>query len=301
MYKRILVALDGSRLSENVLPYTRFLAKRLQISVTLLRVASPQSQNPMSTAERVLPGDVAADASRTFCNYLKKVADSFPKPSTVDCIVAVGDPAEVIVDRAGTDIGTLIIMGTHGISGVRRWLLGSVAEKVLQMTTNPLLLVRGGHALKTIEAPVKTIVVPLDGSALAEKVLPHVSDMATKLDLEIVLLRVYALPLIYRDSQHYYPPYPDQLIENLKEEAEKYLDQKAAQLKKNGLGQVSCASLEGDSAEQIIDFARKMPGSFIAMSTHGRSGIARLILGSITGRVVRHSSEPVLVIRARAE
>ena len=301
MYNRILVALDGSRLSENVLPYTRFLAKRLQISVTLLRVASPQPQNPMSTAERMLPGDAAADASRTFCDYLKKVADSFPKPSTVDCIVAVGDPAEVIVDRAGTDIGTLIIMGTHGISGVRRWLLGSVAVKVLQMTINPLLLVRGGHALKTIEAPFNRVVVPLDGSTLAEKVLPHVSDMAARLDLAIVLLRVCSMPLVYRDSQRYYPPYPDQLLETMKQQANRYLEQKAAQLKTAGLGQVSCACLEGDGAEQIIDFARKIPGSFIAMSTHGRSGIARLILGSITGRVVRHSSEPVLIIRARPE
>jgi nucleotide-binding universal stress UspA family protein len=301
MYNRILVALDGSQLSESVLPYACFLAKNLKIPVDLFRVVGPLVQKPTSTAERALSDDVRADTGKTFVDYLNGVADSFPDPSTVNCIVGAGDPAEAIVDSAAAQAGTLIIMATHGRSGVGRWLLGSVAEKVLQMINNPLLLVRGTHAPKTIEAPFKTVVVPLDGSALAEKALPHVSDMATKLDLEIALLRVYALPLVYRDAQRYYPPYPDQLLENVKEEAEKYLEQKAAQLKKDGLGQVSCASLEGDSAEQIIDFASKAPGAFIAMSTHGRSGIARLVLGSVTGRVVRHSGNPVLVIRSSTE
>jgi nucleotide-binding universal stress UspA family protein len=301
MYNRILVAVDGSRLSENVLPYTRFLAKKLQIPVDLFRVVGPPAQKPMSIAERVLSDEVRANMGKTFADYLKGVANSFPDPSIVNCIVGAGDPAEAIVDRAGTDAETLIIMGTHGRSGVRRWLLGSVAEKVLQMTCNPVLLVRGTDAPMTLEVPVKTIVVPLDSSSLAEEVLPHVSEMATKLHLEIVLVRVYALSLIYRDSQHYYPPYPDQLLENLKEEAEKYLEQKAAQIKKDGLGRVSFACLEGDGAEQIIDFAKKTPDAFIAMTTHGRSGIARLILGSVTGRIVRHASNPVLVIRSKVQ
>jgi nucleotide-binding universal stress UspA family protein len=181
---------------------------------------------------------------------------------------------------------------------LQRWLLGSVAEKVIQTAANPLLLVRASAETKSAPQAFKTVIVPLDGSRRAEQALPHACEMAKRLDLEVVLLRVYTIPVMGFTAEDYYTPSLEQILERAKEEARSYIDEKAAELKREGMKRVSSRFLEGESADQIIDLARKTPGSLIAMSTHGRTGIERLVLGSVTSRVVRHAGEPVLVIRA---
>ena len=129
IYNQILVPLDGSKLAEEVLPYARLLASALQLPVDL--TACQRSRDCCSLS----PPNARAD-------YLKEVAASFTTSLTVNCRVENGRAAEVIVDRASRDPGTLITMATHGRSGAQRWLLGSVAQKVLQASTNPLLLIR---------------------------------------------------------------------------------------------------------------------------------------------------------------
>lgn len=121
-----------------------------------------------------------------------------------------------------------------------------------------------------------------------------------KMDLEVLLMRAYAIPVMGFTGEDYYTPNLDRLLEEAKDEAKRYLEQKVTQLKGEGLKRVSSRFLEGESANQIIDFARKIPDNLIAMCTHGRSGIGRLVLGSVTSRVVRHSGDPVLVVRASA-
>lgn len=298
MYNKILVALDGSKLSESILPYARFFGKALKTHLELLHVIDPDALMPSVIAQQGHYDDIMTAEKKNTDEYLRSIAVSLSDSPSVDCSVDIGKPADVIVNRAAAQPGTLIAMATHGRSGVQRWLLGSVAEKVLQIASNPLLIVRGTHDPKAVQATFKRVVVPLDGSDLAEKALPHASDLAKRMDLEIVLLRVYALPLIYGDAARYYSPYGDQLLELVEEEAKQYVEQKAAQLEKEGVRQVSSVVVKGDSAEQIMDFARKTPDNLIAMCTHGRSGIARLVLGSVTGRVVRHAGDPTLIIRA---
>lgn len=300
MYTKILVPLDGSPTAEQVLPYARAIAKALSVPVELFRAVEPETVAMYSDPKHGLYADIVeADFKNESLGYLKKLETSFAKTSNIVSSVEIGSPAEKIVARAAAEPGTLIAMATHGRSGIQRWLLGSVAEKVLQTATNHLLLVRATDKAKSIEdLSLKTVVVPLDGSSLAEKVLPHVSDLAKRMDLEVLLLRVYALPVMGYTAEDYYLPNIDQLLNEVKEEAEQYLEQKAAQLKREGVKRVPSIALEGESAVQIIDIARKTPDNLIAMCTHGRSGIGRLLLGSITNRVVRHSGDPVLVIRS---
>jgi nucleotide-binding universal stress UspA family protein len=189
-------------------------------------------------------------------------------------------------------------MATHGRSGINRWMMGSVAEKVLRGTTNPLFLVRAheGGGAPDGEAMLKSIMVPLDGSALAESVLPTVIDVAKNLDLEVILCRAYELAAsAYYGSEDYLPKYDDMLRE-LKAEVEGYLAKMVAAVQAEGVSKVSSVALEGDSAEEIIRFARSQPHALVAMCTHGRSGVSRWLLGSVTERVVRHSDDPVLVV-----
>jgi len=301
MYTKILVPLDGSKLSETILPYARFLAGVVKARVELLHAVDPEVISTFVSPKYGRYVDVVeADMKQHSLDYLQPVASSFPEPSSVDCSAEIGKPAEVILKKASTSDGTLIAMATHGRSGVQRWVLGSVAIKVLHMSTNHLLLVRPSETIEVGGvASLKTAVVPLDGSRLAEKVLPYVTALAKHVGLDVVLLRVYALPAsAYFATEEYTPDLPD-LTAKMKSEAKDYLEGKVRQLQAEGLDRVSSVVLEGNAAGEIIDFARQTPDNLVAMCTHGRSGIGRWVLGSVTERVVCHSGDPVLVIRAR--
>jgi nucleotide-binding universal stress UspA family protein len=288
MYEKILVPLDGSNLAEQVLPFVHCLAKADNIPIELLTVTDPDARPPFWPAE--------ADKS-----YLKKVSQTyFPAARRIATAVEIGRPADVIVNRAKDDPGSLIAMSTHGMSGMRRWILGSVASKVVQTVTNPLLLVRSVESVDA-SAPVdlKTIFVPLDGSGMAEKVLPQVIELAGSMKLEVHLIRVYTLPVnafVATDGVIAQGPAP--FRQELRNEAETYLGGQAAQLRAHGVEQIMTTALEGDPASEIIDIARNTANNLIAMSTHGRSGIGRWVLGSVAEKVVQHSRDPVLLIRA---
>jgi nucleotide-binding universal stress UspA family protein len=297
MYTRMLIPLDGSKVAEQVLPYARYLAKALATPVELLGIVDPV---PLADFSEVWQGHdvnrlVAEEMSGT-TQYLETTARSFPG-GHVKTTILRGTPEEVIIEKAAADENTLIVMATHGRSGIQRWLLGSVTDKVLHGATNHLLLVRASEEGKTDgEAMLKTVVVPLDGSPLAEKALSCVESLADKMKLEIVLMRAYALPPAYSADE--YGTYTDELISQLEDEARDYLAEKVKDMKGKGFGNVSSVLNLGYGAQEIIALARKTPDNFIAMSTHGRSGIRRWVLGSVTERVVRHSGDPVLIIRA---
>ena len=299
MYKKLFVPLDGSRTSEKVLPFARVLASMLRLPVELLEVVdvSAISAHVASDKARYLDA-LIAEGERESREHLKGVTTEFPG-SKVSCIVERGKPAEVIIDRAAADKGTLIAMATHGRSGVSRWVMGSVAEKVLRGSESTMFVVRAdeeAHGEGT--AMIKSVMVPLDGSELAESVLPTVVEIAKSLSLEVVLYRAYELAAsAYYGSEDYLPNY-DEMLLNLKKEVEEYLANKSASLKTAGLERVSWIAAAGDGADEIVRYSREHPDALIAMCTHGRSGVRRWVLGSVTERVVRHAGDPVLVVHA---
>jgi nucleotide-binding universal stress UspA family protein len=283
MYNKILVPLDGSKLAEGVLPYVRFLAPALELPVDLLHVDDPETALRIEGAE-----------------YLQNVAASLLDHASVRCHVEKGAAAEVILDTASADRGALIAMATHGQSGGQRWLLGQVAQKVLQAAANPLLLIRPDEKkLPAGAAPLTTIIVPLDGSHLAEKIFPHVVYLATRLQLAVVLIRTYTLPTSgYFIAAGLSPSDVKNLAEKIKGEVTSYLQAKVKELTAQGVGKVSFVLKEGKGPDEIIELAQSTSDNLVAMSSHGRSGIGRWVLGSVTDRVVSYSGDPVLVIRA---
>lgn len=300
MYTRMLIPLDGSKLAENVLPYARTLAGALDLRIELLSVVDTMDFARTTHAGHVRDFDPIIEAAvREGEQYLEGVARSFTGRK-VTCVVEKGQADQIIIEKAAGDKETLIGMATRGRSGIHRWLMGSVAEKVLRGATNPLLLVRGDEEGKSDgAATLKSIVVPLDGSKLAETVLPRAVDLAKKLGLEIVLTRAYQIPLSsYGVADAAYIPNPNALMNVVKEEAGAYLETKVNELRQNGIEKVSSILLLGSGADEIIDLARTTPDNLIAMCTHGRSGVKRWALGSVTEKVVRHSGDPVLVVRA---
>ena len=301
MYTRMLIPLDGSKLAENVLPYARALARALDLRIELLSVVDTMDFARTTHAGHVRDFDPIIEAAvREGEQYLENVARSFTGMTVDNCVVEQGQADQIIVEKAARDKETLIGMATRGRSGIHRWLMGSVAEKVLRGATNPLLLVRGDEEGKSEGvATLKSIIVPLDGSKLAESVLPRAIDLAKKLGLEIVLTRAYQLPLsAYPGADAAYIPNQDAFLTAVRGEASAYLEAKVNEIRGNGIEKVSFILLVGSGADEIIDLARTTPDNLSAMCTHGRSGVKRWALGSVTEKVVRHSGDPVLVVRA---
>jgi nucleotide-binding universal stress UspA family protein len=297
MYTRIVVPLDGSATAEAVLPYAEAFAAGFKTPVELMSVIDIGAMTTHLAADKVHHLDTIIATEEKHCaSYLENVAKIFSRFPT-ECRIVRGKPAETILETTSKDRDTLIAMATHGRSGAKRWLLGSVAEKVLRGTTNPLFLVRAAAAKASPQQIINSIVVPLDGSSLAEQILPTVSNWAQALDVEVTLIRAYEFPAsAYYGSEDYLPDY-ETFEEEARKEAADYLKEKADSLIGEGVRTVSTRTMEGPAADEIISYAQTAPRAVIAMSTHGRSGVRRWILGSVTEKVVRHGDDPVLVVR----
>jgi nucleotide-binding universal stress UspA family protein len=287
MFSRISLPLDGSRLAEQILPFARFFAVPLNLPVDLLTVIESASDHPSWS-----PASARA--------YLEGVREKyFSSVISTNFHIETGEAATVIIERYRHDPHCLIAMATHGMSGLRRWLMGSVTSKVVQHAANPLLVIRPTEKADPVTpVSLKTIILPLDGSGLAEKVLPSVVALARPLKLEVQLVRAYTPAAeAYIITDGVIAQSTAQFNENLKAEVETYLEGKVQALRAEGLENVISTAVLGDAASEIIDFARRTDNNLVAMSTHGRSGVGRWLVGSIAEKVVQHSQDPVLLFR----
>jgi nucleotide-binding universal stress UspA family protein len=298
VYTRILVPLDGSATAEAVLPYAQAFAAGFKTSVELLSVLDIGAMATHLSADKVPQlNAIMANEEKKSTTYLANVAKNLFSRFPTECRIVRGNPAETILETTSKDRDTLIAMATHGRSGVGRWVLGSVAEKVLHGTINPMFLVRATAAKTTPQGIIDSIVVPLDGSSLAEQILPTVSNWAQALDVEVTLIRAFEFPAsAYYGSEEDLPNY-DAFREEARKQVAAYLKQKEEALVGKGVRTVSTVTLEGPAAAEIISYAQTAPRAVIAMTTHGRSGVRRWMLGSVTEKVVRHGDNPVLVVR----
>lgn len=298
MFTKILIPLDGSGTAEAVLPYARVLADSLKIPLEFLGVVdiSVLARGGVADKARYLDPLIAA-GENSIEKYVRGIVEQVSGGDSGYQVLR-GKPAAIIVRQAARDKGTLIAMASHGRTGMTRWLLGSVAERVLRSTRNPLFLVRGGDgAAAQSQVSLKSIIVPLDGSILAESVLLAAEMFASSFNLEVVLFRAYELPAsAYYGKESHLPDYAE-LTRKARAAAEQYLDSKLQAMKVRGLTRVRGAVSEGPGAQEIIRCARVHGDSVLAMCTHGRSGVKRWLIGSVTEKVVRHSENPVLVIR----
>lgn len=290
MFNKIVTPLDGSDVAEQVLPYVRPLAVGLETPVELVLASGIDGKGTID--DRVKAEE-----------YLKGVAKSFANLVPVAYVVRDGNPVDVIVDAAKEHLSTLIAMATHGRSGLARWAMGSVADKVLHSAPNPLLLVR---AQKDTEAAqtvtIKNVIVPLDGSPLAEQVLPLVAAIARSLGAKVYPTWVVPpAPAFYGDYVAYSAETYKMLYEDTEKAAAEYLGKIKTRLNSAGVRDVENKVLLGSPAGAIVDLTEEIPDALVTMTTHGRSGVGRFVLGSVADRVVSYSKRPVLLVRAREE
>lgn len=298
--RRILVGLDGSTVAESVLPAVRALAAALRAEIVLLSVTPvPEVVRTTAAGIAIDIDEVARQEGRVAHDYLERVADAMRAAGlVVTTATAVGDAAAEIVRhaaRAGVD---LVALATHGRSGVRRWLYGSVADAVLHTVATPLLLLRPRAAeAPAAQAPTR-VLVPLDGSELAAAVLPLAADLATSLRVPLDLVRIVESTTVAFAGDPFGSLYTDydRVLTVLREDAERYLATVATPLRARGLA-VETTVPCGTAVDGILAHARAHPGSLVVLSTHGRTGWRAVALGSVARRVVLLAEGPVLVVR----
>jgi nucleotide-binding universal stress UspA family protein len=299
--KRILVPLDGSKLSESVLPYVVTLARGLNANVMLLQAVDEPVVDMFDEGRMLWENyqqmrDSADNAAR---DYLQQQASDLERLGLgATTYLGHGRPFDVILNYAEEYQADLIAMSTHGRSGITRLILGSVAGRVLHGTKTALLLVKPREEdAPRPEARLTDILVPLDMSQHGEAVLPVARDLAKGLGLKVTL--AMALPTA---SQLYVGTepvaYPGNVLDVAEQSIREYLQAAARQIQEADGLNVEWKVLDGDADDAIVDYAsNQMQNNLIAMSTHGRSGLGRWVLGSVTDQVVRSSGDPVLVVR----
>jgi nucleotide-binding universal stress UspA family protein len=287
MYEKVLIPLDGSEDSEMVLPYVEELARRLHSEVEIVGVYSKHEH----TSERL------------FKNYLNELVNQLnSKELRSRAVFLYGNAAEEILSYLNDSDTSLIGMATRGRSGITRWVLGSVAEKVLRGSSKPLLLVSEKHSkVRAEEKPMfQRVLVPLDGSALGATVLPWAKELARRAKAKLFLLYVILSPDKIIGVSHYAISFEKQLIEILRKQGREYITGVATELQREKID-FQYDLITGMPADTILDYAKENDIDLIAMSTHGQTGVGRFILGSVADKVVHVSDLPVLLIRAHHE
>ncbi len=311
MYTKILAPLDGSKLAEQVLPYAGALAAGLNISLKLFHAVDLR---PLSIADPMTARYFDYEGLRTESeNYLQELGAPLRSEGVhVSIEVAEGTPEQAILSELEQDPNALIAVTTHGRSGLSRWVLGSTAEKILHATTNPMLVIR---SYEEDSAPhnvkLEKLIVPLDGSRVAEQILPHAIAVAKALRLDVYLIRsIPSSGEYHRYMEEYVEAGPDPTVgsrsSGLYEEfsntasaqIQEYLRKVGDRFRAEDVFSVHEKILEGSAADAIIELAHETPNNLIAMTSHGRSGIGRWIMGSVSDRIVRYSHDPVLMVRA---
>jgi nucleotide-binding universal stress UspA family protein len=303
MATRILVPLDGSPLAEQALPCAVTLARGLSAELVLLRaIWIPPDILEMLDESTVELNAIVAQLEAEANGYLGTLVEQLREAGTqARFVVRRGPAAETILDYARLTDTTQIVMATHGYSGIKRWTHGSVAERVLQAARAPLLLVRVGEQDLASDwqqpARCRRILVPLDGSAVAEQILPSVVSVARAMSGELILFQVPIAHVSGWMTGEWYLPIQGAL-DTAEEDAQAYLSTVAGRLKEQGLD-VATATSVGSVADCIVEYAEVNHVDLVAMCTHGRTGLARWALGSVADRVLRAGGKPILLVRAQ--
>ncbi len=306
MLNKIIVTLDGSKLAEKALPYAIQLANMLKGSILLVRVAEHSSVNT-DTPQNI------KDVLNNIETYLNQVQETittkYLPPEQVNTIAMYGDPLNQLASLIELEKPAMVVMTTHGRSILPRMLVGSVANRLLQQTKAPVVLIRPTNLEDTSELAVvleepnslsrhadrTRLVVTLDGTPESEAALVPAEMLARETGGTIFLLQV--VPPIYTSdfSGNWYVYDVEDQSEAMLKAANDYLDTVETSLIARGLNCVKVVRV-GNAADEIVDYARKADASFVVMATHARRSFGQIMLGSVADEVMRRSHLPILMV-----
>lgn len=317
MFSRIVVPLDGSARARQAIPVAARIARACEGSIVLLSVLSPPLDLASQAQLALTPPEDWGAEHKKIARELARLAAS-EELEGVESVTEVteGSPAAVILDRARALQADLIVLCSHGRTGITRWALGSVAQKVARQSPVPVLILREGRDVSTSEPPqiLQTrpihVMVALDGSPLAERALLPAVQLSVALSAPfhgaLHLVRVLPFSTAFEYNQD------DAFAHARRQEfqkAEEYLHAVQQWLleKNHDIYVRTSIATSMDTAETLIELAETGEGEgmrstteacdIIALATHGRSGPTRWVMGSIAERMLGATRLPLLIVR----
>jgi nucleotide-binding universal stress UspA family protein len=289
MFRRILVPLDGSKLAEQVYPHVARLVNALGSEVALVSVCEPEESEYGAVCRSYVNNE-----SDQLMGIIGKGS-----AAKIERGVLFGKPAEQIIGYAEENDIDLIVISSHGRSGITPWSLGSTVNKLLHKVGIPLIIVRAKEPPpeELVESSLfERILMPLDGSEKSAVVLPYVLELAQKLKSEVILFQAL-------ESGHHvhtimgldYIPFKDRDIDSMKAKANDYLNKISEQFA-GTKASIRAEIRVGDTAEEIIKCASKTDSKLIALASHVHSAIEAWFYGSVTHKILHASSQSVLLV-----
>jgi nucleotide-binding universal stress UspA family protein len=303
--RSIVVPLDGSKLAEHALPVAGAIAgaARARVRLVLVHQLPPP---PMDNATAGLYVSIEAAIRQSQRDYLRHVAVRLRDAwgIRVTTVIPEGPIAPTLaawIDDVGAD---LVVMTTHGRGAIGRAFVGSIADHVVRTAEAPVVLVGpdAGGAKPAVPKGwrPREILVPLDGSPLAETALPPAVELARLFRAPITLVQVIQPLSVATDPPMAFPAVHDEQITAIRRrEAQDYLDSTAERLRGDGVEVSGAATIGWSVAGTLLELARPERTGLLAMATHGRGGLKRLIVGSVADKLVRAAEVPVLVVRPK--
>jgi len=299
-FRSILVPLDGSPFAEQAVPLASGIAQRSGSKLRLALVDKLPAPPPDSAAAKLFTSleMVTRKSERA---YLRGIQAKLRAGGTrlSSAVTLTGDPGLALAQYAREMAIDLVVMATHGRGGIRRAWLGSVADHLIRHLEVPVLLVRPVEgAAPHDRLGAGQILVPLDGSPLAEEALDAGAALARIWDAELTLLQVVRPVLPSPDLTLPVPSaYDEELTAMYRTQAQDYLDDVVERIRAQGLRATGVAVVGWNTVDSILDVARPERVALVVLATHGRGGLRRFALGSVADKLVRSADVPVLVYR----
>ena len=285
MFEKMVLLLDTSELSEAVIPYALYLANKMGSELDVVNVIESEYIS-----------------ARLIKAYLDKIVEEIKEPGIKKkrSVVLRGNAADQILDYIEINKIDIVAMTSRGFSGIKRWVIGSTATKIICGTHIPVLLIHSKEkTLPLVQAvSFNHILLPLDGSRTAEETFGYAERIVSKQEGKVSLLRVVP-PVIDQyagPDDSYVVGYTEKVLQALQEEAEDYLQQTAKSFHRKGIS-VDTTMVVGYPATEILEYIEKQKTDLVIMSTHGRTGLGRCILGSVADKILHSVNIPLLLIR----
>ncbi|MFA9415381.1 universal stress protein [Natrinema sp. HArc-T2] len=290
MYDTILVPTDGSDHAARAVEQALTLADWFDATVHAVSVVDTSAASGLLSSGSVRKEFISQleDGAERAVEAIETMADD---SIAVQTAVLEGEPKKKIISYAADIDADLIVMGTHGRSGVSRFVAGSVTEHVVRNADCPVLTVRGTEQAEPSDG-YEEILVPTDGSDAAGAAVDHGLELARAADA-----RVHAVTVLDTGDMAASPTLspPTEIVKQLETERQNATDEIAARAREDGLA-ATTAVLEGRPGTELLEYIDDHGIDLVVMGTHGRSGLDRLLLGSTTERLLRHASAPVLAV-----
>jgi nucleotide-binding universal stress UspA family protein len=299
MFKHILVPLDGSKLAESVLPAAASLASKTKALVTLFHVIEQKAPSEVHHERHLTKADEANA-------YLEAIVQKyFAKDARVDYHVhsaEVKDVAASIAEHAQELKSDLIVMCTHGSSGIRGVLFGSIAQQVIARGGTPVLLLRPSPTSTPEAFQLRRIMLPLDSESAHDEIFPYAIELANAYEAGIIMLTVIptygTLTGEEAAASSLLPGTTAALLDIKEQDTRDHLQSHVDELKKAGLD-VFAETARGDPVSMIVSEAERLGADLMLLATHRKAGIDAFWSRSVAPNIARRTKLPLLLLPLR--